>query len=373
MSDHDPKPARGRPRTMNAEKVLDVAMTAYWQSDPADVSVNAICQMAGISKPSLYREFGSEDGLSRAVLDRYAEQVLSEMFVILHGGKGLRETLDALIDFASDDPRMETGCLFYKMRAGKHRLGPETRARVEEIDAAAQAAYAAFLQAARDAGEWPDGLSVEAGAKYLGEQIALAITQRASGEDPARIREMLTLALSVFNLNPDDLIFIDETWTATNMGRTHGRCRRGERLRMGFPHGHRKTTTLVAGLSKNGMVAPMTLDGPINGEWFEAYVRHVLLPELRPGNVVIMDNLSSHKRPAVGELIEAAGATLMFLPPYSPDFNPIEMAFAKLKALLRKAAERTIEGLWERIGDLIDVFTPQECANYFATCGYDAD
>jgi len=196
MNDDDPKPARGRPRTMNADKVLDVAMTAYWQSDPADVSVNAICQLAGISKPSLYREFGSEDGLSRAALDRYAEQVLSEMFVLLHSGTGLRETLAALIDFASDDPRMETGCLFYKMRAGKHRLGPETRARVEEIDAAAQGAYAAFLQAARDAGEWPAGLSVEAGANYLGEQIALAITQRASGEDPARIREMLTLALS---------------------------------------------------------------------------------------------------------------------------------------------------------------------------------
>jgi AcrR family transcriptional regulator len=183
---------------MNADKVLDVAMTAYWRSDPADVSVNAICQMAGISKPSLYREFGSEDGLSRAVLDRYADQVLSEMFVILKGGQGLHATLGAMIDFASDDPRMETGCLFYKMRAGKHRLGPETRARVEEIDAAAQTASAGFLQSARDAGDWPDGLSVEAGAKYLGEQVALAITQRASGEDPARIREMMTLALSVF-------------------------------------------------------------------------------------------------------------------------------------------------------------------------------
>ena len=198
MSDDDPKPARGRPRTMNADKVLDVAMTAYWQRDPADVSVNAVCQMAGISKPSLYREFGSEDGLTRAVLDSYAERVLSAVFAILHGGQGFQATLAALIDFASDDPRMETGCLFYKMRAGKHRLGPETRARVEEIDVAAQAAYAAFLQAARHAGEWPDGLSVEAGAKYLGEQIGLAITQRASGEDPERIREMLTLALSVF-------------------------------------------------------------------------------------------------------------------------------------------------------------------------------
>lgn len=198
MNDDDHKPARGRPRTMNNDRVLDVAMNAYWQGDPADVSVNAICQMAGISKPSLYREFGNEDGLTRAVLDSYARRVLSEMFEILHGGKGLRGTLDALIDFASDDPRMETGCLFYKMRAGKHRLGPDTRARVEEIDAAAQSAYVAFLQYSRNADEWPDGLQVEVGAKYLGEQIALAITQRASGENPARIREMLTLALSVF-------------------------------------------------------------------------------------------------------------------------------------------------------------------------------
>ena len=198
MNEADPKPALGRPRTMNVEKVLDMAMTAYWQSDPADVSVNAICQMAGIAKPSLYRAFGSEDGLSRAALDRYADRVLSELFEILHAGMGLRETLAALIDFASDDPRMETGCLFYKMRAGKHRLGPETRARVEDIDTAGQAAYAAFLQSARDARGWPDGLPVEAGAKYLGEQIALAITQRASGEDPTRVREMLTLALSVF-------------------------------------------------------------------------------------------------------------------------------------------------------------------------------
>src|SRR6056297_4330946 len=105
MTDNETKPGRGRPRTMNAEKVLDMAMTAYWHNDPTDVSVNAICQMAGISKPSLYREFGSEDGLSRAALDRYAEQVLSEMFVLLHSGTGLRETLAALIDFASDDPR----------------------------------------------------------------------------------------------------------------------------------------------------------------------------------------------------------------------------------------------------------------------------
>jgi len=183
---------------MNNDDVLNLAMDAYRQGDPADVSVNAITQMAGISKPSLYREFGSEDGLKLAVLDRYAKAVLSDLFAILQSGKGLRETLDALIDFASDDPRMETGCLFYKMRAGKHRLGPMTRARVEEIDAAGQAAYAAFLQSARDAGEGIGGLPIAAAARYLGEQIALAITQRAAGEDKARIRDMLTLALSVF-------------------------------------------------------------------------------------------------------------------------------------------------------------------------------
>lgn len=113
-------------------------------------------------------------------------------------------------------------------------------------------------------------------------------------------------------------MFIDETWTATNMTRSHGRCRRGERLRMGYPHGHRKTTTLVAGLRMTGMVAPMVLDGPINGEWFEAYVQQVLVPDLRRGDAVIMDNLSSHKRASVREAIEAAGARLMFLPPYDP-------------------------------------------------------
>ena len=115
------------------------------------------------------------------------------------------------------------------------------------------------------------------------------------------------------------------------------------------------------------------LDGPINGDWFEAYARHVLAPTLRPGDIVILDNLSSHKRAAAREVIEARGARLRFLPPYSPDFNPIEMAFAKLKALLRKAAERTVEGLWNRIGALTEAFTPRECANYFTACGYEPD
>ena len=129
--------------------------------------------------------------------------------------------------------------------------------------------------------------------------------------------------------------------------------------------------TLVAGLRMTGMVAPMVLDGPINGDWFEAYVTQVLIPELRPGDVVIMDNLSSHKRASVRKRIEAAGATLRFLPPYSPDFNPIEKAFSRLKAMLRKAGERTVTGLWGLIGQFIDIFQPDECANYFSSCGYD--
>jgi transposase len=135
-------------------------------------------------------------------------------------------------------------------------------------------------------------------------------------------------------VEPERLVFIDETWTATNMTRSHGRCARGARPRMGFPHGHRKTTTLVAGLLMVWMIALMVLDGPINDDWFEAYVAKVLVPGLRPGGVVIMDNLSSYKRPSVRDLIEEVGATLRFLPPYSPDFNPIEKAFSKLKAML---------------------------------------
>lgn len=198
MSEDNQKPLRGRPRKKSSDAVLDVAMKAYWHDDPADVSVNAICQMAGISKPSLYRSFGSEDGLTCAALDRYADLVLSDIFAILENGVDLPSTLAALIDFAVADPRMETGCLFYKMRAGKHRLGPTTRARIDDIDAAATAGFAGFLQARRDAGEWSSPVSTEEGAQYLGEQIALAFTQRATGVDQSRIRKMLGLAFLVF-------------------------------------------------------------------------------------------------------------------------------------------------------------------------------
>jgi transposase len=168
-------------------------------------------------------------------------------------------------------------------------------------------------------------------------------------------------------------VFIDETWASTKMARTHGRAPRGERLRSPIPHGHWKTTTFVAALRTSGMVAPMVLDGPINGIAFQAYVDQVLVPELEPGDIVVMDNLGSHKGTGIRAAIEAAGASLLYLPPYSPDFNPIENAFAKLKAMLRKAAERTVDGLWNAIGRIIDTVTPEECTNYFAAAGYDAE
>jgi len=157
----------------------------------------------------------------------------------------------------------------------------------------------------------------------------------------------------------------------TNMARTRGRAPEGERLRAGIPHGHWKTTTFIGGLRLSGMTAPMVLDGPVNGVWFQAYVDQVLVPTLSPGDIVVMDNLGSHKRPGIRAAIEAVGATLLYLPPYSPDFNPIENAFSKLKALLRKAAERTVERLWAVIGELLPEFTPQQCANMFAAAGYE--
>ena len=139
-----------------------------------------------------------------------------------------------------------------------------------------------------------------------------------------------------------------------------------------MPHGHWKTTTVVGALRLSGMTAPMVLDGPMNGAWFLAYVEQVLVPTLNPGDIVIMDNLPAHKGAAVRAAIEAIGAALMLLPPYSPDLNPIENAFSKLKAMLRKAAARTIDQLWDAIARIIQTYSQQECANYFAAAGYDA-
>jgi transposase len=157
------------------------------------------------------------------------------------------------------------------------------------------------------------------------------------------------------------------------MARKCGRAPKGERLRAGVPHGHWKTTTFVGALRLTGMTAPMVLDGPINGQWFLAYVEQVLVPTLRKGDIVIMDNLGSHKCAGVRKAIEDAGAMLLYLPPYSPDFNPIENAFSKLKALLRKAAERTVDALWNRISALLGEFAPNECANFFTAAGYEPD
>lgn len=175
------------------------------------------------------------------------------------------------------------------------------------------------------------------------------------------------------DLDPAKLVFIDETWTTTNMARKYGRAPKGDRLRASVPHGHWKTTTFVGALRLTGMTAPMVLDRPINGQWFLAYVEQVLVPTLCKGDIVIMDNLGSHKSAGVRKAVEEAGATLLYLPPYSPDLNPIENAFSKLKALLRKAAERTVDALWDRIGALLGEFAPNECANFFTAAGYEPD
>ena len=166
------------------------------------------------------------------------------------------------------------------------------------------------------------------------------------------------------------LVFLDETWAKTNMTRHYGRSRRGERLVGYAPYGHWKTTTFLAGLCHDGIVAPLVLDGPINGEAFLAWVVQFLAPTLQPGQIVIADRLGSHKVAGVREAIEARGASLMLLPPYSHDLNPIEQVFAKLKALLRRAAPRTREALWRTIGEKLAMFGPLECSNYLRHCGY---
>ena len=175
------------------------------------------------------------------------------------------------------------------------------------------------------------------------------------------------------DLDPARLVFIDETGLSTKMARLYGRAPRGERCRAGIPHGHWKTTTFTGALRLSGMTAPMVLNGAMNGPAFFAYVEQVLVPTLLPGDVVVMDNLPAHKPEGVRMAIEKAGARLLFLPPYSPDFNPIEMAFSTLKALVQKAAERSIETLWQTVGQLVGTFTPTECANYFTAAGYEPD
>ncbi len=171
-------------------------------------------------------------------------------------------------------------------------------------------------------------------------------------------------------MDPEKLVFIDETWTSTSMTRRSGRAPKGQRGIGSAPHGHWKTMTFVGALRRSRLTAPMVTDGPMDGEMFLAYVRQFLCPTLQPGDIVVLDNLSSHKVSGVKQVIQATGATLLYLPPYSPDFNPIEKLFSKLKALLRKAAKRTIDALWTEIGNLLNAVTPDECSNFFTACGY---
>lgn len=171
-------------------------------------------------------------------------------------------------------------------------------------------------------------------------------------------------------LDVSKLVFIDETGANTHMTRSRGRSPQGERCHASVPGGHWKTTTFIAGLRVDAITAPMVLDGPMDNEAFLVYVREFLCPTLKPGDIVIADNLGSHKNDDVRKTIEAAGATILYLPPYSPDFNPIEMLFSKLKALLTKAAHRTVDALWNEIGTILDAFPTHECTNYFKHAGY---
>ena len=172
-------------------------------------------------------------------------------------------------------------------------------------------------------------------------------------------------------LDPETLVFVDETGASTKMARRSGRALRGHRCQAPVPHGHWKTTTFVGALRLSGMTAPMVLDGAMHGAAFLAYVEKMLVPILKPGDIVVMDNLPAHRSVAARDAIQRAGAELRFLPPYSPDFNPIEMAFSKLKASLKRRAARTIPELRDAIGEATNTFTSAECQNYFTAAGYD--
>ena len=169
---------------------------------------------------------------------------------------------------------------------------------------------------------------------------------------------------------PDRFVFIDETWAKDNMTRTHGRSYRGTPLVESVPNGRWRTTTFLGAMTARGFIAPLCVDGAINGRLFLAWVEQHLAPALRPGDVVVMDNLSSHKIKGVREAVESAGARLLYLPAYSPDLNPIELAFAKFKRLLRDGAERTTEKLWRLCGRVLDLFPEDECRRYIRHCGY---
>jgi transposase len=206
-----------------------------------------------------------------------------------------------------------------------------------------------------------------AGANAHKKRLRAAEQDRA---DIAAARRAWVLAAP--SLDPARLVFLDETWATTTMARTHGRAPRGERLVAAVPHGHWHTTTFLCGLRADGPIAPLVVDGAINGAVFHAYVEQMLAPTLRRGDVVVMDNLGSHRGRLVRRAIRDAGAKLLFLPKYSPDLNPIEQVFAKLKHLLRKAQARSYDAILETLAHVLDAFSPEECANYLRNSGYAA-
>src|ERR1700704_37228 len=215
--------------------------------------------------------------------------------------------------------------------------------------------------------------SVRSGGSSTATASASKKSVRAAEQDRPDVAAARTAwADNQPKLDPDRLGFIGGTGTSHKNAHTGRRAPSSERLVGEIPHGHWKTTPFVAALRSTALTAPCVIDGPMNGNAFLAYVEQVLAPTLKPGDVVVLDNLSAHKVPGIREAIETAGAKLLYLPPYSPDFNPIEQLFAKLKALLRKAAERSLESLWNRIACLLDAFQPDECANYFRNSGYAA-
>lgn len=203
---------------------------------------------------------------------------------------------------------------------------------------------------------------------------ALKKTLRASEQDRPDIAaaraEWKDARQHIMRRERHRLVFIDETGTTTKMTRSRGRCGKGDRLHSKAPFGHWKTQTLIAGLRHDGLVAPFVVDAPMNRLIFDTYIETQLAPTLMPGDVVIMDNLAAHKSPAAEAVIRARGAWVLFLPPYSPDLNPIEMAFSKLKENLRAAAARTIDDLWKAIGNICKLFSQEECSNYFTAAGY---
>ena len=203
-----------------------------------------------------------------------------------------------------------------------------------------------------------------------GTDLEKKVLTAAEQDRPDVAQQRAEWIVSQAGLNPDQLVFIDETWAKTNMTRPRGRALRGDRVVAKVPHGHWKTTTFLAALRTTGLTVPLVVDGAINGAVFLAWVQQQLLPTLRVGDIVIMDNLSAHKVSGVRDAIESVGARLLYLPPYSPDLNPIETVFSKFKWLLRSAADRTVATLWERCGQLSERFSEAECRRHFQHAGY---